>query len=408
MLSAASFFVHTDSHSSSLMRVAIITHDVYPGDGQGRVNFELARYLLGQGVEVELLADRIDDTLLALGATWVPLHPGGRSINLVRVWRFKQLVNRHLDAHPNRYDIILACGAVLDRPHTVNVAHFVHGTWADSPFHAARQHRGWRRWYYRLYTWLNVGWEQSVLANAETVVAVSDKVGADLVALGLPPERLRVIPNGVDTDEFAPGPARRADFGLPEKPPLALFVGDIRSPIKNLDTTLKALAEVPDLHLAVAGTVEGSPYPVLAAERGVADRTHFLGFQRDVASLMRSADVFVLPSHQDAFGLVVTEAMASGLPVILSRSVGASCILTSEVGVVIDPADDVAALSDAFTLLTTDSARRRRMGAAARDTALDYSWTRMGERYLDLFRALRPDVQVSASLPVQSLAPSTA
>jgi glycosyltransferase involved in cell wall biosynthesis len=370
------------------MRIAIITHDIYPGDGQGRVNFELARFLLDRGIKVDLLADRIDETLLDHDAKWVSLHPGGRSINLLRVWRFKQLANRYLDAHPNRYDIILACGVVLDRAHTVNVAHFVHGTWAKSPYHSSRQHRGWRRWYYQLYTWLNLRWEQSTLAVAEAIVAVSDKVRNDLIELGLSPDRIRVIPNGVDTKEFAPGPGNRTEFGLPPASPLALFVGDIQSPRKNLETALEALAKVPDLHLAVAGKVKGSPYPALAADLGVADRTHFMGFQHDIPALMRSADVFVLPSHQDPFGLVVTEAMASGLPVIVSRSVGASCLVTPEVGVIIDPADDSTLLAQAFADLAGNPARRRRMGKAARRAALEVSWSRMSERYLNLFYSL--------------------
>lgn len=370
------------------MRIAIITHDIYPGDGQGRVNFELARFLIDRGIKVDLLADRVDEKLLDHGATWVSIHPGGRSINLLRVWRFKQLTNQYLDAHPNRYDIILACGVVLDRAHTVNVAHFVHGTWAKSPYHSARQHRGWRRWYYQFYTWLNLRWEQSTLAVAEVIVAVSDTVRNDLVELGIPPERIHVIPNGVDTKEFAPGPGNRTEFGLPSNSPVALFVGDIQSPIKNLETALEALAKVPQLHLAVAGKVKGSPYPALAADLGVADRTHFMGFQHDIPALMRSADVFVLPSHQDAFGLVVTEAMASGLPVIVSRSVGASCLVTPEVGVIIDPADDSTLLAQAFADLASNPARRRRMGNAARRAAREVSWSRMGERYLDLFYSL--------------------
>ncbi|PQJ34590.1 glycosyl transferase family 1 [Salinibacter sp. 10B] len=367
------------------MRVALISHDIYPGDGQGRVNYELARYLLSQGVTVDLLADRVDEHLVDLGATWRPIHPGGQSVNLIRVWRFKHLVNRYLDAHASRYDVLLACGVVLDRPHTVNVAHFVHGTWIDSPFHAAHRHRAPQKWYYRLYSLLNAHWERAILHQAEVVVAVSDNVGRDLVQLGLPSERLCVIPNGVDTDEFSPGPSRRAALNLPGDVPLGLFVGDLRSPIKNLDTALRALVDIPDLHLAVAGTLDGSPYPSLALDLGVANRTHFLGFQRDVVGLMRSADFFVLPSHQDAFGLVVTEAMSTGLPVIVSRSVGASCLVTPEVGIVIDPPDNVEALKTAFTTLASDPDRRAQMGRAARETALNCSWSRMGSRYLELF-----------------------
>lgn len=372
------------------MHVALISHDIYPGDGQGRVNYELARYLLTHGVHVDLIADRIDETLLDLGATWIPVHPGGRTINLIRVWRFKRLVNAVLDARQNRYDVILACGVVLDRPHTVNVAHFVHGTWVGSPFHPSQHHHGPRRWYYRFYSWLNARWERAVFEQAEAVVAVSSNVGRDLVELGVPANRVHVISNGVDTDEFRPGPARRDKFQLPEHVTLGLFVGDLRSPIKNVDTVLHALARVPNLHLALAGTLKESPYPALAHELGVSERTHFIGFQHDVAGLMRSTDFFVLPSHQDAFGLVVTEAMASGLPVIVSPSVGASCLVDENIGIVVDPPDNIQALAHAFRDLASDVPRRLAMGRNARTNALSCSWSRMGKEYLDLFRMLTP------------------
>lgn len=368
------------------MHVALISHDIYPGDGQGRVNYELARSLLAADVTVDLFADRIDESLLDLGARWIPVHPRGQSVNLLRVWHFRRLVNQLLDERADDYDVILACGVVLSRPHTINVAHFVHGTWINSPFHPARRHRGLRRWYYRLYSWLNARWEREVFAQADTVVAVSERVRDDLVHLGVPPNRLQTIPNGVDPSEFHPGPSNRRTFDLPDGPVLGLFVGDLQSPIKNLDTALRALAQVPQLHLAVAGTVDGSPYPEMAEDLGVADRTHFLDFQRDVASLMRCADFFVLPSHQDAFGLVVTEAMASGLPVVVSRAVGASYLVSEEAGIVIDSPDDTEAFATAFRHLASDSALRHRMGRAARSIALDCSWAAMGRRYLRLFR----------------------
>jgi len=379
------------------MRIALISHDIVSGDGQGRVNVELARHLLAHGVEVDLLADRVDDDLVTLGATWVPIHPGGRSINLLRVWKFKRMVDRYLDAHAGRYDVVVACGVVLSRSHTVNVAHFVHGTWVHSPYHPARRHRGLQRWYYSLYGWLNARWETAVWRQTSVVVAVSENVAQDVIALGIESERVVVIPNGVEPTEFAPGPSERSRFGLPETPVLGLFAGDIRSPIKNLDTALRALALTPEVHLAVAGTKDGSPYPALATEWGVADRVHFLGFQTEVAALMRSADFFVLPSHQDAFGLVVTEAMATGLPVVVSRTVGASCLVTPETGIVISPPDDASALAAAFERLASSSALRHSMGRAARSCAEDYSWNRLGERYLDLFHQLAASSASSVS-----------
>jgi glycosyltransferase involved in cell wall biosynthesis len=382
------------------MRIAIVSHDVITGDGQGRVNVELARHLLSVSAEVDIYADRIESTLLNQGAQWVPIHPRIDTPNLARVWDFRRIVDHHLQHRAHQYDVILACGVALSCPHTLNVAHFVHGTWLDSPYHPARRHAGPKAWYYMLYSRLNAHWEKEVWNRAQAVVAVSENVRRDIVDLGLSASKVHVIPNGVDVTEFRPGRPLRDRFGLPPSAPVALFTGDLRSPIKNVDSILEALQQTPSLHLALAGTLAGSPYPDYARRLGVDKRTHFLGYQTDIPDLMRSVDFLVLPSHQDAFGLVVTEAMASGLPVVVSNQVGAACLVDSSTGFIIDPPDDVPALTSAFRRLVESPLLRQEMGRAGRERSIDVSWSRMGERYVDLFRELiAPQPVVSLSLP---------
>jgi len=205
--------------------------------------------------------------------------------------------------------------------------------------------------------------------------------------VGVPPERIEVIVNGVDLDEFHPGRADRGRLGLPEGGPLALFVGDIRSSRKNLDRVLLALRSVPDLHVAVVGQLPGSPYPALAEQLGVADRVHFLGFRRDVASLMRAVDFFVQPSRYDPFSLVVLEAMASGIPVIVTQRMGVSA-LVGEAGIVLDNPEDHEALAQAMAMLAREPELREEMGQKARAVAEAHSWERMASRYAALFERL--------------------
>jgi glycosyltransferase involved in cell wall biosynthesis len=245
---------------------------------------------------------------------------------------------------------------------------------------------------------LNARWEQEVWDKAKAVVAVSNNVRREIIELGIPSSKVQVIPNGVDVTEFAPGPPVRDRFGLPSAVPIALFVGDLRSSRKNVDSILHALQQTPSLHLALAGDTTGSSYPDSARQLDIDDRTHFLGYQSDIPDLMRSVDFLVLPSHHDAFGLVVTEAMASGLPVVISRQVGASCVVSPSTGFVIDSPEDVSALTSSFHQLVESPTLRREMGRAGREQALDVSWSRMGARYMQLFRELTsPQSVVSAS-----------
>ena len=367
------------------MKIAIVSHDITKGDGQGRVNYELVRYLLAQGVDVHLLADRVAPDLVEQGATWIPVHPRTESIHLIKVWKSARMVDRLLNQIGHRFDIILACGVTLNRAHTVNVAHFVHGTWLRSPYHASRVRPGLNGLYQWLYSAINARWERHTFEQADTAVAVSEMVRQELIDIGVPPEKITVIVNGVNSEEFAPGAAERKVLGLPEDVPLGLFVGDIQSPIKNLDTVLHALTEVPGVHLAVAGAIRRSPYPALAEKLEIADRVHFLGFRRDIPDLMKAADFFVLASRRDSCPLVLLEAMASGLPVITARTVGSADLVGTTCGFVLQGPDDRATLLQGLRTLAFDPATREEMGRAARRVAEAHSWDQMSERYMNLF-----------------------
>jgi glycosyltransferase involved in cell wall biosynthesis len=152
-----------------------------------------------------------------------------------------------------------------------------------------------------------------------------------------------------------------------------------------LDTVLHALVHVPDLHLAVVGETKDSPYPQMAAALQLSERVHFLGYRHDMPLLQQASDFFVFPSRYEPFGLVVIEAMASGLPVITATTTGAADLVTSACGIVLPDCDDVDALADALKLLNSDRTLRQQMGKAARTVAEQHSWTTMAKTYLDIF-----------------------
>jgi glycosyltransferase involved in cell wall biosynthesis len=202
--------------------------------------------------------------------------------------------------------------------------------------------------------------------------------------------------NGVDSDEFHPGPADRARFGLPQDAFIGLFAGDLHDSRKNLETVLKALPSVANFHLAVAGRHAGTSWARLAAELEVVDRVHFLGFQRNMPELMRAVDAFVFPSRYEPFGLVLLEALASGLPVVTAQSAGGAEIVTPRVGFVLQDSEDIPSLSRALTsLFTSSKAERETMSLAARGKALEYSWADMAAGYLRLLEAAAANKRVA-------------
>jgi UDP-glucose:(heptosyl)LPS alpha-1,3-glucosyltransferase len=125
--------------------------------------------------------------------------------------------------------------------------------------------------------------------------------------------------------------------------------------------------------LVVVGKGDARPYRARARALGVERRVHFAGVRGDMAPLYRAADCFVLPSHYEAFSLVTLEAMASGLPVLLSRVNGAEdCLRDGRNGFFVAPnGKDIAAKAE---VVCEDAALRRRLGRAARRTALRFTW----------------------------------
>ena len=365
------------------MRLAIVTHNVLRGDGQGRVNYEVARAALADGVDVTLIADAIDEDLVDLGARWIPIQPTFHDVILFKVREFAWRANRLLARMEGEFDVVCGNGYVLTRPHHVNAAHFVHSAWLDSPAHPRRTLSGIRKIYQGIYTRANVGWERQAFRNANRIIAVSSIVRDQLVEIGVDARRIQVISNGVDLDEFTPASVDRRALGLPSGVPLAFFAGDVRTQRKNVGTILETLPSVPELHLAVAGSLDGSPFPELAKQLGVEERVHFLGFRRDLPDLMRAADVFILLSFYEPFGLVVLEALASGTPVIAARSVGASDCIDDTCGRVIESNTDTRALKEAIeSILTFDADASVR----AREAASRHGWKQMADAYLDVFR----------------------
>lgn len=374
------------------MNLCIVTHNVIKGDGQGRVNYEVALEAIRRGYHVTLLASHVALELQQNPQVkWVAIPVKGWPTELIRNIIFAVISTNWLRQHRHEFDVVKINGAITHAAGDVNAVHFVHSSWLkfSSGKAAPKSRRIFYNFYQWLYTVLNAHWEKRAFRQTRVVVAVSQKVAEDLQVIGVSPKKIRVIVNGVDLEEFSPGYLNRQQWSLPTDVPLALFAGDIRISRKNLDTVLKALVKVPDLHLAVAGITEGSPYLQLAASLGIQERVHFLGLRRDIPDLMKAVDFFVFPSRYEPFGLVVIEAMASGLPVITANSTGAADLVKPESGIVVADSDDVETLAKAMFCLTSDRQLRATMGAAARAIATQHSWSKMAQCYVDLFEELK-------------------
>jgi glycosyltransferase involved in cell wall biosynthesis len=236
--------------------------------------------------------------------------------------------------------------------------------------------RGFRlgnRSYLRLFTRLS-------LQKARRVIAVSGSTRDDLVRLyGLPPERIDVVYNGVDSAFRPLPPAQVADFrarhGLPER--FMLFVGTLE-PRKNVAGLVEAYACLPRTRpplMLVGG--KGWLYDEVfrqIQERGLAGEIHFVGYvpAEELPSWYNAADLFVYPSFYEGFGLPVLEAMACGTPVITSRASSLPEVV-GQAALLVDPGD-VDALTGALERLLDDGALCEQMRDAGLKQAQRFSW----------------------------------
>lgn len=386
------------------MRIAIVTHVVRHNDGQGRVNYEIARAALAEQCEVTLVASHVAPELLAdPRVRWVPVKVGRFwPSNLVRQQVFALKSAWWLRTHRDAYDVLHVNGFISWIKADVNTAHFVHGGWFKSPYYPFALTKGLWSAYQYVYTRVNTALERWAYRRSRAITAVSQKVADEIAALGIDRSKIGVIYNGVDGSAFADAQADRAAFDLPPDAFLLLFVGDLRTPRKNLGTVLKALTKLPEhVHLAVAGYLSGSPYPDEARALGLGARVHFLGLVKNMPTLMRSVDAYVFPSRYEAMSLSLLEAMAAGLPVVTARTAGGAEIITRDCGIVLDDPDDPDALAQAIDLLAASRDTCRAMGAAARELMTRFGWAHMGAQYVALYRRIGQPPQPSAFARVE-------
>jgi len=233
---------------------------------------------------------------------------------------------------------------------------------------------------------------KDVLAHADAVMANSSAV-AGLLAGVVAPERLTVVLNGTTGLGREVEPA--ADY-LPGEP-LVLTVGYLieRKGLRELVAAVGRLRrDGRRVNLAIVG--DGPLRGALAAQAeadGVADAVHFLGRvpHERVLALMARADVFALPSWDEAFGLVYTEAMAQDTPVIAGKGEGPEDFIEDGVSGYLAPVRDAGALAGIIARVLDDPVAAAAVGAAGKAAALALSWERNARLTLGVYeKVLRP------------------
>lgn len=254
--------------------------------------------------------------------------------------------------------------------------------------------------------------EEEVMAIADRLVAATPLERAQMVWLyGADAAKIDVVPCGVNLDLFAPIPQDEAKqvLGLPPERCVILFVGRIE-PLKGIDTLLRAIAllapEMPcwrdELSVVIIGGAPGAGIDQanaelarlerLRAELGIEDLVTFQGAQ-DQDTLVyyySAAEMTVMPSHYESFGMVALESMACGTPVVASRVGGlAFNVQDGRTGFLI-PSGDAEMLASRLRLLLKDRELREKLSRQAREWAGRYGWPVIADQMLELYEQALP------------------
>lgn len=263
---------------------------------------------------------------------------------------------------------------------------------------------------------VRVEMEEKLVKQSDHIMVSNQTEKVQMIwTYGVPADKVSVIPCGVDPSLF-----RRRDpaeskihLGLPDKRYI-LFVGRI-DPVKGIDTLLKAmkvlrkkLDNAHNVHLLIiggdkdhAGSATGSEMhklKKLTATLGIGNMVTFLGSQRQdqLPYFYSAAEVCILPSRYESFGMVALEAMACGTPVIASKVGGLSSFIQDDVsGLLISEGDELS-LAEKIHLLLSQPSFKETLGSNARERALELSWPVIGQRVLTLYQSLKKERKETA------------
>ena len=376
------------------MRIGLVLDRFDPRrGGVEQWTFRFARWLIRAGHEVHVVAGGFSKAALAMGA-----------------------IAHEVPAAKCRWDFALAAEQRL-RALALDV---VHDTGAGWYCHVFQPHGGSRTasfeqnllllppllrpWKRRLAGWLPRYREfermlsRQYADDGRILLPLSQMVARDMQRYhGVPSERMCLVYNGIDVEQFSPEhralhrPALRERLGLGAGDVLLLIVAH-NFELKGVATLLRAVARLAEwgspVRLVVAGGKRTARWQRRAQRCGAAAWTHFVGPVDDPVPYYAAADAYVQPTFYDPCSLVVLEALASGLPVVTSRFNGAGELITpGREGYLVDDPADADELVQAIRPLL-EPARREAMQVAARELALRHSFERNCQEILSVYQQI--------------------
>jgi glycosyltransferase involved in cell wall biosynthesis len=359
-----------------------------------RANYALADYVSRQGADVELVGHRADAELTARPNVTLQRAPKPLDSYVLGDPFLVGWGRRAVKAAARRGAVSVVNGGNCP-VRAVNWVHYVHAAYVPEP---GRSAQSVRRSLYGAYARRQ---ERSAVARAELVIANSQATRRLVVErLGADERKVVVVYLGIDAHLFAPEDEERAARARSELTvagrPVVAFIGALGDRRKGLDTVFEAwrlLCRSPDwdVDLVVAGAgADLAAWRERAARAGLGERFRLLGFRRDVPWVLAGADALVAPTRYEPFGLGVAEAIAKGLPAIVSASAGVAELYPPELRQLL--LDDPESPSELARRLTSWRAERDDLRRAVRpfsERLRERNWDAVARDIVELLQARR-------------------
>ncbi len=375
------------------MKIALTAYSCDNQTGIGKVVKNLGEHLAAAGHSVHVIASQFDGVGKGVVCRRLstPLWPH----SLAHILCSKQ-AGAYL--RRGRYDISNSFG--VGRGATIVTAQSCHRSGVDVEREFRKSRIGRRGW--GIFDAAALAEEKSQVTAATTrlIIAVSELVKNQLQeSYEIGPDRIKVIPNGVvlpEGDDSSRAERRRtarARFGWREGDFGLLFVAN-EFDRKGLRTIIEAMALLrdPEIRLAVVGSDDRAPFLRMGMRLGVAEQINFTGSIRGTESLYAGADCFVLPTWYEAFGIVIPEAMAEGVPVITSAAAGAVEGMThGRDGLFLRDVRSAEELAAAIVRVRDDPALRELLSSRGKASALRFAWPVVMEETLEAYKTVARD-----------------
>ena len=372
--------------------IDIAIHDLSPYGGQDRSTLEIMKRLDGH-FKLNIHAYSVSDKTLLARTKLVKPHIR-RPVLLKAIYFYFVLLLRELLAR---------------RPllwHTTGVSHIrsrvIHLQFLHKPWRARRkpeQESLLRKVYREFFELFNIALETLLFREGKTYIAISKSVAEDLRGFFGIQDNIHIIYHGVDPLQFFPLDEAskrqsiiRKQLNLSPTDIVAVFVGSYER--KGLETLIRVLphltpAQRKNFKLVAVGDGNREFYHTLSRQLWVEENVRLVSKQKNIADYFQMADIFVFPTQYEPFGLVIFEALACGLPTIVSKCAGASELLSDgKNGFLIDDPTDVKEITSLIQRAIESPEKLKELAREARLLAESNSWDHVAQKYKNVLDTL--------------------